>query len=94
MQTTAADTGIAKEFKDIFEISGVPAFRQFYNFCIFPCKYVYKGFYTAWHMIPAPTIADPRAKRRMYYLNLSKADRKSTRLNSSHTVPSRMPSSA
>lgn len=73
MQTTAADTGIAKEFKDIFEISGVPAFRQFYNFCIFPCKFVYKGFYSAWHMIPAPTIADPRAKRRMYYLNLSKA---------------------
>ena len=73
MQTTAADTGIAKEFKDVFEISGVPAFRQFYNFCIFPCKYVYKGFYSAWHMIPAPTIADPRHQRRLYYLNLSKA---------------------
>lgn len=73
MQTTAADTGIAKEFKDVFEISGVPAFREFYNFCIFPCKWVYKGFYSAWHMIPAPTIADPRAKRRLYYLNLSKA---------------------
>jgi A118 family predicted phage portal protein len=73
MQTAAADTGIAREFKDVFEISGVPAFREFYNFCIFPCKYVYKGFYSAWHLIPAPTIANPRAQRRMFYLNLSKA---------------------
>ena len=73
MQTTAADTGIAKEFKDVFEISGVPAFRQFYNFCIFPAKFVYKGFYSAWHVVPAPTIADPRAKRNLFYLNLSKA---------------------
>lgn len=73
MQTAAADTGIAREFKDVFEVSGVPAFREFYNFCIFPCKYVYKGFYSAWHLIPAPTIEDPRAKRNMFYLNLSKA---------------------
>lgn len=73
MQTAAADTGIAREFKDVFEISGVPAFREFYNFCIFPCKYVYKGFYSAWHLIPAPTIENPRAKRNMFYLNLSKA---------------------
>lgn len=73
MQTAAADTGIAREFKDVFEVSGVPAFREFYNFCIFPCKYVYKGFYSAWHLIPAPTIENPRAKRNMFYLNLSKA---------------------
>ena len=73
MQTAAADTGIAREFKDVFEISGVPAFREFYNFCIFPCKYVYKGFYSAWHMIPAPTIQNPRAQRRMFYLSLGKA---------------------
>ena len=73
MQTAAADTGIAREFKDVFEVSGVPAFREFYNFCIFPCKYVYKGFYSVWHLIPAPTIENPRAKRNMFYLNLSKA---------------------
>lgn len=73
MQTTGADLGIAKEFKDIFELGGVPAFRQFYNFGIFPWKYVYKGYYEAWHQIPAPTIKDPNAKRKMYYLNLSKA---------------------
>lgn len=73
MQTAAADTGIAREFKDIFEISGIPAFREFYNVTIFPCKWVYRGFYDAWHLIPAPTIADPRGMRRLYYLNLSKA---------------------
>ena len=73
MQTAAADTGIAKEFRDIFEISGVPAFREFYNFCIFPCKYVYKGFYSAWHEIPAPTIDNPKNRRKLFYLNLSKA---------------------
>lgn len=73
MQTTGADLGISKEFKDIFELGGVPAFRQFYNIGIFPWKYVYRGFYDAWHLIPAPTIENPRAKRKLYYLNLSKA---------------------
>ena len=35
----------AKEFKDIFELGGVPAFNQFYYFGIFIWKYLYKGFY-------------------------------------------------
>ena len=73
MQTTAADTGIAKEFKTIFDVGGVPAFQQFYNFGIYVWKWLYKGFYEPWHMIPAPTIQDPRHKRNMAYLNLSKA---------------------
>ena len=73
MQTTAADTGIAKEFKTIFDVGGVPAFQQFYNFGIYVWKWLYKGFYEPWHMIPAPTIEDPRHKRKMAYLNLSKA---------------------
>lgn len=73
MRRTGADLGISKEFKSIFELSGVPAFQEFYNVGIFPWKWVYKGFYSAWHLIAAPTIQDPRAKRRMYYLNLSKA---------------------
>ena len=73
MQQAGANTGVAREFKDIFEIGGVPAFNQFYNFGIFPWKYVYRGFYQAWHLISAPTVADPRHKRRMAYLNLSKA---------------------
>ena len=73
MQTTGADLGVAKEFKDIFELGGVPAFGEFYNLGILPWKYLYKGFYKPWHEIAAPTIANPRAKRRMYYMNLSKA---------------------
>ena len=73
MQTTGADLGVAKEFKSIFELGGVPAFQQFYNFGIYPWKWLYRGYYEAWHLIPAPTVADPRAKRKMYYLCLSKA---------------------
>ena len=73
MQTAGAATGIAKEFKDIFELSGVPAYREFYSVGVFPWKYVYRGFYSPWHEIPAPTIQNPRAKRRTAYMNLSKA---------------------
>ena len=73
MQTTGADLGVAKEFKSIFELGGVPAFQQFYNFGIYPWKWLYRGYYEAWHLISAPTVADPRAKRKMYYLSLSKA---------------------
>ena len=73
MQTTGADLGVAKEFKTIFEVGGIPAFQQFYNFGIYPWKWLYRGYYEAWHLIPAPTVADPRAKRKMYYLCLSKA---------------------
>lgn len=73
MQTTGANLGVAREFRDIFELGGVPAFQQFYNLGIFPWKWVYKGFYKPWHLIPAPTIKDPNATRNMFYLNLSKA---------------------
>ena len=73
MQTTGADLGLSREFKDIFELGGVPAFQQFYNLGIFPWKWLYKGFYKPWHLIAAPTIENPKATRNMYYLNLSKA---------------------
>lgn len=73
MQEAGAKTGMAKEYKDIFDIGGVPAFSQFYNFGIFIWKYLYKGFYRAWHVVPAPTIQNPRATRNMFFLNLSKA---------------------
>ena len=35
MQRTANATGIAREFKDIFELGGVPAFSQFYYYGVF-----------------------------------------------------------
>lgn len=69
----AANMKVSKEFKDIFELGGVPAFNQFYNFGIFPWKYVYKGYYKPWHLVKAPTIADPDAKRNIAYLNMAKA---------------------
>lgn len=73
MQRTGAETGMSKEFKDIFEVGGVPAFNQFYYFGIFVWKYLYKGFYKAWHRVAAPTIANPRAARDMERMDMAKA---------------------
>ena len=73
VQATAADLKATKEFKDIFELGGVPAFNQFYNFGIFPWKYVYRGFYKAWHIVTAPTISNPKATRQLSFLNMAKA---------------------
>lgn len=73
MQKTGADTGMAKQFKDIFEVGGVPAFNQFYYFGIFVWKWLYKGYYKAWHRISAPTIADPYGTRDMERMDTAKA---------------------
>lgn len=73
MQRTGAETGLSKEFKDIFELGGVPSFNQFYYFGIFIWKYLYKGFYSPWHRILAPTIENPRAKRDMDRMDIPKA---------------------
>ena len=73
MQKARADLGLGKEYKDIFEVDGVPAFREFYFYGMFPWKYVYKGFYKPWHLIDAPTIKDPHHKRNMAFLNVAKA---------------------
>lgn len=73
MQRTVADTGLAREFKNVFEVGGVPAFNQYYEFGIFIWKWLYKGFYKLWHLIPAPTIANPKATRQMYRMNIAKA---------------------
>ena len=73
MQRAGADTGIAREFKTIFDLSGVPAFNQYYYFGIFIWKAIYKGFYKAWHIIPAPTIGNPDGRRNLYHMNAAKA---------------------
>ena len=73
MQKAVADTGLAREFKSVFELPGVPAFQQFYNFGVFIWKWLWKGFYKPWHVIPCPTIADPKATRNMYRLDMAKA---------------------
>lgn len=73
MQKVVADTGLAREFKSVFELNGVPSFQQFYNFGVFIWKYLWKGFYKAWHVVDCPTIANPNAQRTMYRMNMAKA---------------------
>ena len=73
MQKAVAGTGLAREFKDVFELGGVPSFQQFYNFGIFVWKWLWKGFYRPWHFIPAPTVANPDARREVFRMNVPKA---------------------
>ena len=73
MQRTAANTGLAREYKNVFELGNVPAYEQFYDFGIFPWKWIYRGFYKPWHLIPAPTIQNPKAQRQAYRMNAGKA---------------------
>ncbi len=73
MKKAGADTGLSKEFKDIFEVGGVPSFNQFYYFGIFIWKYLYKGFYSPWHRILSPTIANPRNRRDLERMDTAKA---------------------
>lgn len=73
MDRTASATGIAREYKTVFELGNVPAFQQFYDFGIYIWKWLYKGYYKPWHLIPAPTIANPKATRNMYRMNAAKA---------------------
>lgn len=50
--------------KDVFELNGVPAFREYYTLFIFVWQAIYKGFYRAWHEVPVVTIRDPKGKKR------------------------------
>ena len=59
--------------KDVFELEGVPAFREFFTLYMFTWLAVYKGFYRAWHEVPVVTIAEPTGKkRRMATMNAGK----------------------
>lgn len=51
--------------KDVFELEGVPAFRQYYTLFIFVWQAIYKGFYQDWHEVPLHTIKDPKGKKRI-----------------------------
>ena len=50
--------------KDVFELNGVPAFREYYTLFIFVWQAIYKGFYRAWHEVDVHTIKDPKGKKR------------------------------
>ena len=74
MQRTASATGIAREFMDIFELGGVPAFSQFYYYGIFVWKYIYRGLYKPWHLVPVVAVgAKPNQTRQLFRLNTAKA---------------------
>ena len=73
MERTASATGVAKEYKTVFDLGNVPSFGQFYNFGIYVWKTLYKGFYRPWHIIPAPTINNPDGQRELFRLNAAKA---------------------
>lgn len=73
MERTASATGVAREYKTVFDLGNVPSFGQFYNFGIYVWKTLYKGFYRPWHIIPAPTINNPDGQRELFRLNAAKA---------------------
>ena len=74
LQRTASATGIAREFKDIFELGGVPAFSQFYYYGVFVWKYLYRGLYKPWHVVPVTAVgAKPGTTRQLFRLNTAKA---------------------
>ena len=50
--------------KDVFELEGVPAFREYYTLFIFVWQAIYKGFYREWHEVDVKTIRDPKGKKR------------------------------
>lgn len=59
--------------KDVFELEGVPAFREYYLLYIFVWQAIYKGFYKAWHEVDVHTIKQPKgATRRMSTMNAGK----------------------
>ena len=74
VQRTATATGIAREFKDIFELGDVPAFNQFYYYGIFVWKALYRGLYKPWHVVPVVAVgAKPGQTRQLFRLNTAKA---------------------
>ena len=71
---TKANANIGRSYKSVFELDGVnESYNQFYNYGILIWKALYKGFYSAWHLVPAPTIQNPKGKRHLAYLNVAKA---------------------
>ena len=73
LQRAGNAAGVTREFKDIFEINGMPAFRQFYEFGVWIWLWLYKGLYVPWHVIPATTVDNAKATRQLYRMNTPKA---------------------
>lgn len=65
--------GLAREFKDVFDLGGVPAFSAFYHDGVFVWKKLYRGYYDKWHKIAAPTVKDQMHRRDVERLGMPKA---------------------
>lgn len=50
--------------KDVFELDGVPAFREYYTLFILVWQAIYKGYYKGWHDVPLKTLRNPKGKTR------------------------------
>ena len=62
-----------REAGDVFDLKGVPAFRDFYRDGILVWKQLYRGAYAPWHRVAAPTIENPGASRELFRMNAAKA---------------------
>lgn len=59
--------------KDVFELEGVPAFREYYLLFVFVWQAIYKGYYKAWHEVVVKTLNNPKGlKRRLATMNAGK----------------------
>lgn len=59
--------------KDVFELEGVPAFREYYTLFISMWQAIYKGYYKPWHeVIEHPLDAPNGKKRQMATMNAGK----------------------
>lgn len=73
VQSTGAVLGLSKTYNDIFELDGVPEFREFYTNGINVWRKIFRGFYEPWHIVRAPTIDKPDGKRNMERTDFAKA---------------------
>ena len=73
MDRAGSATGIAREYKTVFELGNVPSFGQFYDVGIFVWKLLYRGYYKPWHLVHAPTVANEKHTRDLYRLNTAKS---------------------
>ena len=58
--------------RDIWELDGVPAFREFWTYGLFLWKHLYRGFYSPWHIVPAPSVSNPKGTRELYRMGVAK----------------------
>lgn len=64
---------IKNSLENVFMVTGVPSFNEFYNVGMYPWKLAYKGYVPEWHDVSDKSIANPFGHRKRYRLNTAKA---------------------